>query len=57
MRSKRYLFIRWLSGFAEIIDGIFMVFTFGFWTPNLTMSVLCFASEIEAKIWEKRNII
>jgi hypothetical protein len=56
MRSKRYLFLCWISGFAGLIDDLFVILTFGFWSPSLTMKVLCIASDIEAKIWEKKNV-
>jgi len=43
-----YYFLRWLTGFCEVVDGVLTVCTLGFFNPNATFAMVCYTS--------KRNI-
>ena len=44
-----FYFLRWLNGFAGIIDGLCVVFTAGFYNPWLSFRFVVYSSERELK--------
>jgi len=37
-----YYFLRWFRGLLEIIDGLCMLISLGFYRPNLSMKVVIY---------------
>jgi len=39
-----YYFLRWIGGFCDIIDGIFVVISLGFYNPMLSFKIVFYSS-------------
>ncbi len=44
-----YYLIRWITGFCDIIDGVCVILSFGFYNPLLSFKVVCYSSKRDIK--------
>lgn len=44
-----YYFLRWISGFCDIIDGICVVASLGFYSPMLSYKIVFYSSKRNLK--------
>lgn len=51
-----YYIMRWIWGWASLLDGIITVVTFGFWRPDIrfivTGEILMFLVNTPVEVWE-----
>ena len=44
-----YYFLRWVTGFCDIIDGICVVISLGFYNPLLSFNMVFYSSKRDIK--------
>ncbi len=44
-----YYFLRWVGGFCDIIDGICIILTLGFYNPMLSFKMVFYSSKRSIK--------
>jgi len=44
-----FYILRWLTGFTEIIDGLFKVITLGSYSPNLSFKLVAYSTKRSIK--------
>lgn len=40
-----YYILRWLGGFCDIIDGLFLILTGGFYSPYISFKLVVYSSK------------
>jgi len=44
-----YYFLRWVGGFCDIIDGVIVIFTLGFYNPMISFKIVYYSARRNLK--------